>query len=646
MKFIRSHANIALIKYWGKANEQKVLPFNSSISLTLEAFFTETVVLPCERLQKDLFFLNGKLQNETQTEKVAQILDGFRPERKAPHFCIIVSHNSMPTAAGLSSSSSGISALVLAADQAFPQKPARNLETLTTHARLGSGSSCRSFYAPFALWKEDGSVEPLACPLDLAMCVLILEDQEKDISSRLGMKHTVETSTRFEAFTRQARQDALAMVQAMQKGDFQTMGRLMESNTLLMHETTRYAQPGFSYLTQATWDTLKALKTLRQNLDFQFYFTMDAGPNIKLLCLRQDLERLHERIKQHFPNLKTVASPAAKKPFEICEKPLPFLIERVPAKLFLMGEYAVTQAHHRAIVLSIPKYTTAFCMPLKEGQATSLSSSLFSKEEAPNKMALLYKAIGFIEQDLQKNGIQPRPYAIHLETELYTFSQTGNAQKLGLGSSASVLVLLFKTLWKLHGFTLEKEVLFKKVALFCLKEKLSGSYADLACCAFEQHILYQNFERPDASNLNDSDEHSFKGLSIQPIALPPTWQGLAYFSQASASTEKLLEKTRIPQAFYEKSEALLDAFLKKPALEQLEQAKSLLQTLEDLSERELETQALKTICAFAQMPHSASKWSGAGGGDCALIFSDQSDEIERIKRTCPYPLVFEFKKER
>jgi diphosphomevalonate decarboxylase len=42
----RGPINIALIKYWGKEDEEKIIPLNNSISLTLDMsnFYTETTI--------------------------------------------------------------------------------------------------------------------------------------------------------------------------------------------------------------------------------------------------------------------------------------------------------------------------------------------------------------------------------------------------------------------------------------------------------------------------------------------------------------------------------------------------------------------------------------------------------------------------
>ena len=40
----RAHTNIALVKYWGKKDDELIIPMNSSLSLTLDHFYTDTTV--------------------------------------------------------------------------------------------------------------------------------------------------------------------------------------------------------------------------------------------------------------------------------------------------------------------------------------------------------------------------------------------------------------------------------------------------------------------------------------------------------------------------------------------------------------------------------------------------------------------------
>lgn len=139
---VTSYANIAIIKYWGKENQEKMIPSTSSISLTLENMYTTTSVsfLPQEA-KSDQFYINGKLQDDKEHAKITAIINQFRQEGQA--FVKVDTNNNMPTAAGLSSSSSGLSALVKACNQLF--KSGLDIEALAQKAKFASGSSSRSF---------------------------------------------------------------------------------------------------------------------------------------------------------------------------------------------------------------------------------------------------------------------------------------------------------------------------------------------------------------------------------------------------------------------------------------------------------------------------------------------------------------------
>ena len=142
---VRSYANIAIIKYWGKKKEKEMVPATSSISLTLENMYTETTLSPLPAdATADVFYINGQLQNEAEHKKMSKIIDRYRPEGAG--FVRIDTKNNMPTAAGLSSSSSGLSALVKACNAYF--QLGLNRKDLALEAKFASGSSSRSFMVP------------------------------------------------------------------------------------------------------------------------------------------------------------------------------------------------------------------------------------------------------------------------------------------------------------------------------------------------------------------------------------------------------------------------------------------------------------------------------------------------------------------
>ena len=294
---VRSYANIAIIKYWGKKAEKEMVPATSSISLTLENMYTETTLSPLPAdARSDEFYINGQLQNEAEHVKMSKIIDRYRPEGAG--FVRIDTKNNMPTAAGLSSSSSGLSALVKACNAYF--QLGLNRKELALEAKFASGSSSRSFYGPLAAWdKDSGEIYPVETDLKLSMIMLVLEDQKKPISSRDGMKLCVETSTTFEEWIRQSEQDYKDMLIYLKENDFEKVGALTEKNALAMHATTKTANPPFSYLTDASYEAMDFVRQLREQGE-SCYFTMDAGPNVKVLCLEKDLEHLSELLGQRY----------------------------------------------------------------------------------------------------------------------------------------------------------------------------------------------------------------------------------------------------------------------------------------------------------------------------------------------------------
>ncbi|HER0330698.1 TPA: diphosphomevalonate decarboxylase [Streptococcus pyogenes] len=294
---VTSYANIAIIKYWGKENQAKMIPSTSSISLTLENMFTTTSVsfLP-DTATSDQFYINGILQNDEEHTKISAIIDQFRQPGQA--FVKMETQNNMPTAAGLSSSSSGLSALVKACNQLFDTQ--LDQKALAQKAKFASGSSSRSFFGPVAAWdKDSGAIYKVETDLKMAMIMLVLNAAKKPISSREGMKLCRDTSTTFDQWVEQSAIDYQHMLTYLKTNNFEKVGQLTEANALAMHATTKTANPPFSYLTKESYQAMEAVKELRQE-GFACYFTMDAGPNVKVLCLEKDLAQLAERLGKNY----------------------------------------------------------------------------------------------------------------------------------------------------------------------------------------------------------------------------------------------------------------------------------------------------------------------------------------------------------
>ncbi|MFC2947419.1 diphosphomevalonate decarboxylase [Virgibacillus sediminis] len=297
----RAHTNIALIKYWGKRNEQIILPTNSSLSLTLDGFYTTTTVEFKEELAKDTFYLNDEPVKGEQYSRVAKFLNLIR--RTAGNeqlYAEVRSINEVPTAAGFASSASGFAALAAAGTKAAGVDMSN--QELSKLTRQGSGSACRSIFGGFAEWRmgnrADGSdshavqVAPQD-HWDIRVAAVVLNETMKEVSSREGMKRTVDTSPFYSGWIDSIPNDLKEIKAGISVRDFEKVGQIAEANCLKMHATTLGANPPFTYWLDTTMTVMQTVREMRKS-GIPAYFTIDAGPNVKVLYLPQYEEKIQQ----------------------------------------------------------------------------------------------------------------------------------------------------------------------------------------------------------------------------------------------------------------------------------------------------------------------------------------------------------------
>ncbi|MCC5896185.1 MAG: diphosphomevalonate decarboxylase [Alkalibacterium sp.] len=301
--WVRAHTNIALIKYWGKENETLIIPKNNSLSLTLDAFYTDTKVTFDKHLTKDELILDGKEQDDSALSKVQRVLEEVRKMADLHLYARVESINHVPTAAGLASSASGLAALAGAASHAAGLDLSD--KDLSKLARIGSGSASRSIFGGFAEWvKGHDHDSSYAVPVDdaqwdIGMLFIIVNDAVKEVSSRDGMKRTVETSPFYDGWLKSLDTDLKEIKIAISERDVEKVGRIAERNALKMHATTLGADPPFTYWTAESMTAMNAVRELRKQ-GYTAYFTMDAGPNVKIICRQSQLSDIKNKLSSMF----------------------------------------------------------------------------------------------------------------------------------------------------------------------------------------------------------------------------------------------------------------------------------------------------------------------------------------------------------
>lgn len=296
-----AHPNLALVKYWGKRDEVNILPHQSSLSLTLAPMEVRAQV--SFGTEADEVVINGRKAEGEQKRRVVRLLDELRAEAKKagdPPLggARVETSGNFPISAGLASSAAAFASLAVAANAAAGRPP--DGPALSRLARLGSGSACRSIYGGFAAWRrgkredgEDSFAEPLFSEQhwpDVRMVVCIVSAEEKEMSSRDGMGHTVKTSPYYPAWAEDAEREVGRATEIIRRKDLEALGQLAERNAWRMHATAFAADPPLCYMKPKTLELILALADERKRGQ-PFWFTLDAGPNPAILTDAAHQER-------------------------------------------------------------------------------------------------------------------------------------------------------------------------------------------------------------------------------------------------------------------------------------------------------------------------------------------------------------------
>ena len=289
----RAHPNIALAKYWGKRDRALNLPATPSFSLTLAPYLTRTTVT--WGAARDRLVLNGQETAGDEARKVFLALGRLDPDRPP---CAVVTENNFPTAAGLASSASGFATLILAGAAAaeLDLTPAQ----LAVHARRASGSATRSLDGGWVVWpsgvRPDGS-DSHGSPVapadwwDVRMVVAVVQAGPKAVGSTEAMLLTERSSPYYSAWVAGAPADVADAVRAVQDRDLAALGPVIERSAMRMHASMWAASPPIVYQAPGTIAALEAVRRLRVT-GVAAWATMDAGPNVKVLCHTVDHARV------------------------------------------------------------------------------------------------------------------------------------------------------------------------------------------------------------------------------------------------------------------------------------------------------------------------------------------------------------------
>ncbi|OAY75086.1 Diphosphomevalonate decarboxylase, partial [Ananas comosus] len=329
MATARSPTNIAVIKYWGKRDEELILPVNDSISVTLDPdhLSATTTVAVSPSFEQDRMWLNGKeislsggrYQNclreiRKRARDVEDEKKGIRIQKDDWNnlHVHIASYNNFPTAAGLASSAAGFACLVFALAKLMNVK--EEYGELSSIARQGSGSACRSIYGGFVKWamgnNPDGS-DSIAIQLaeethwnDLFIVIAVVSSKQKETSSTSGMRESVQTSAllKYRAET-VVPSRVLKIEEAIRDHDFASFARITCADSNQFHAICLDTTPPIFYMNDTSHRIISLVERWNQSEGtLQVAYTFDAGPNAVMIAPnRQAAALLLQRLLFYFP---------------------------------------------------------------------------------------------------------------------------------------------------------------------------------------------------------------------------------------------------------------------------------------------------------------------------------------------------------
>lgn len=304
--FSQAPANIALIKYMGQKDEIHRIPINPSLSYTLNHLLSY-VMLEATFGKHDFWEpleIPGSTSFSLTVEEQTRFLKHLSYLKNYFNYSgvfIVRSSNNFPLSSGLASSASSFAALTKCAVLALSeltQQPLLPIAEQAKLSRLGSGSSCRSFFSPWALWDEDDvNYIEINYPVLLHQ-VIIISHNKKMVPSAEAHKR-IKTSPHYALRGQRARENLQLLLAAFAAKNWQAAYQICWREFQDMHRLFTSCQNPFSYITEKTQQALDMLTNLWQERADGPIITMDAGPNIHLLY-RADQSALAHEFKQEY----------------------------------------------------------------------------------------------------------------------------------------------------------------------------------------------------------------------------------------------------------------------------------------------------------------------------------------------------------
>lgn len=318
---------------------------------------------------------------------------------------------------------------------------------------------------------------------------------------------------------------------------------------------------------------------------------------------------------------------------------------KVGGKLYWGGEYAVVEAGHTAVIMAVKRYLQVK-LKFSSGHG-NIRSSLYHHHliwsyqngklhiAHQDEYSLIIKAIGVMSEYLTEQGKELTVFDLDIDSDLHDSA----FQKYGFGSSGAVVVAVVRGMLRLYELADEDLLVFKLACLILLKIGNNGSMGDVASCTYGGLIAYTSFDRHqilewlEKKSISQIIDTEWKYLSIRPLKNCLPVEPVIGWTGREAISSELVYKISLGRnhpeysQFLQNSETHVQSLIQaietgnkgrfKQAIAALRQG---LIHLSIICRTQIETEELRQMSDLADDYDAVGKLSGAGGGDCGIIF--------------------------
>lgn len=329
------------------------------------------------------------------------------------------------------------------------------------------------------------------------------------------------------------------------------------------------------------------------------------------------------------------------------------VLATAPAKLFLIGEYAVVEgapavvtAVNRRVEVEIrdrPEDEWTYCTDAEGGQCRTLhldaTGLLVDEHGVAATEDSATRLLAFAVAGTSGMGAPALPRGLDVAISSRALHADGGGQKLGLGSSAAVMVALGSALRRVSALTSGMPEPGRAEGLrldLAAHRRLQGGRGSGADVAASVHGGIIRFQRDGNSSIR-----------CRPLGLPPGLHMRCFWTGRSASTSDFLAQAeacqeQTPEVWKAQIQGLTaiataasDAFENANAAAFLEAAADYAKGLIGLGDAlgaPIVSGPHRALSVLASRHGAVYKPSGAGGGDIGVAFGDDVDGLDRLLR--------------